>query len=322
MLDWDDLRFFIAIVRHGNLSVAAKELRVAQSTVSRRLASLEASLNVRLLHRTPDGYVATLAGDEVTAKALRLEAEALSLERDVGGRDMRLSGPVRVTCAESVANHILAPAIATFYKDHPDILVELIPDARELSLSMREADISVQLTQTTKHDLVVRRIGTLHFGLYASQGYLDEHDEIDFKAGCSGHQIIAQLDDLQDSKQTEWLTDLASRARVCVQTTGHEAAVKAAAHDGGLACLACFRADQEPGLKRIASPTSAPETGIWMVAHKDNRRNARIKATQQHITSYVRAMKEQLTPASEDWDNEPEVLQGEDALEDGGHPTA
>jgi DNA-binding transcriptional LysR family regulator len=65
MLDWDDLRFFLALVRHGSLSAAAKELHVAQSTVGRRLASLEASLGVRLLNRTPDGYVPALAGQDV-----------------------------------------------------------------------------------------------------------------------------------------------------------------------------------------------------------------------------------------------------------------
>ena len=112
MLDWDDLRFFLAVARHGSLSAAAKELRVAQSTAGRRLASLEASLGVRLLNRTPDGYVATLAGQEVRVQAERLEEQALALERNVGGRDTRLSGLVRVTCAEIVASHILAPCFA------------------------------------------------------------------------------------------------------------------------------------------------------------------------------------------------------------------
>ena len=64
MLDWDDLRFFLAIARRGSLTAAAKDLRVAQSTVGRRLATLESSLSARLLLRTPDGYRLTLAGGE------------------------------------------------------------------------------------------------------------------------------------------------------------------------------------------------------------------------------------------------------------------
>lgn len=169
MLDWDDLRFFLAIARHGSLSAAARDLRVAQSTAGRRLAALEATLGVRLLNRTPEGYVPTLAGQDVRRQAERLEAEALALQRNVGGRDTRLAGLVRVTCAEAVASHILAPCFAALHRRHPDIMIELLPGTRELSLSRREADISVQLARPDQHDLVVRRLGRLAFGVYASR---------------------------------------------------------------------------------------------------------------------------------------------------------
>src|SRR3954470_8857493 len=115
MLDWDDLRFYLAVARHGSLSATAKDLHVAQSTVGRRLASLESCLGVRLLNRTPDGYVPTLAGQDVRRQAVRVGAAALTLERNVGGRDTRLAGLVRVTCAETVAAHILAPCLASLH---------------------------------------------------------------------------------------------------------------------------------------------------------------------------------------------------------------
>lgn len=296
MLDWDDLRFFLSVARHGNLSTAAKELRVAQSTVGRRLASLEASLGVRLLNRTPDGYVSTLAGEEVLARAERLEAETLSLEREVGGRNTQMSGLVRVTCAESVASHILAPILAALHQRHPDTMVELIPDARELSLSMRESDVSVRLTQSNQHDLVIRRVGTLGFGLYASPDYLKAREAIDFEAGCIGHHLVAQLDDIQDSEQTNWLASLAPRARVSIQTSSHEAAVAATLNSGGLGCLARFRADREGGLVRLTPPVPVPTTGMWLVAHKDNRRNARIRTILTHITEGVRKRAPELNP--------------------------
>lgn len=299
MLDWDDLRFFLAIARHGSLSAAAKELHVAQSTVGRRLASLEAGLAVRLLNRTPDGYVPTLAGQSVREQAERLEAEALSLERSVGGRDKRLAGLVRITCAETVASHILAPCLAGLHRQYPDMMVELTPDPRDLSLSMREADISVRLTQPEGHDLVIRRIGGLAFGLYASPAYLQRHGELDFEGGCSGHYLITQLDDVQDVAQTGWLAALAPRARIAVQTNSHEAAVAAALHGGGLACLARFRADREAGLRRLATPTAVPTAGIWLAVHKDNRANARIRAALTHVTQAVRSRASALLPSED-----------------------
>ena len=305
MLDWDDLRFFLAVARDGSLSAAAKNLQVAQSTVGRRLASLEASLGVRLLNRTPDGYVPTLAGQEVRQQAERLEAEALSVERSVGGRDIRLSGPVRVTCSETMASQILAPCFAALHRQHPDILVELIPDQRVVSLSMREADISVRLAQADQHDLVVRRVGRLAFGLYASPDYLQQHDQLDFLAGCPGHHLITQLDDIEDTAQTGWLADLAPRSRVAMQTSSHEAAVAAAIYGGGLACLGRFRADRETGLTRLATPTPVPSAEIWLVVHRDNRRVPRIRVALTHIIDCLRTLAETLHPTDA----------GEDAME-------
>jgi DNA-binding transcriptional LysR family regulator len=219
MLDWDDLRFFLALARHGTLSAAAKVLHVSQSTVGRRLNSLEATLAVRLLNRTPDGYVPTLAGLEVREKAERLEAEAIALERDVTGRDTRLRGLVRVTCAETLAAHVLAPSFAKLHAQHPDIMIELIPNPRELSLAMREADISLRMRQPEQHDLVVRRIGGIAFGIYATPEYLQDHGDLDFEDGCSGHRLIIQLDDTQEMTQSAWLADMASRATALLQTS-------------------------------------------------------------------------------------------------------
>ena len=296
MLDWDDLRFFLALARHGTLSAAAKVLHVSQSTVGRRLNALEATLAVRLLNRTPDGYVPTLAGEEVREKAERLEAEALALERDVTGRDTRLRGLVRVTCAETLAAHVLAPSFARLHASHPDIMIELIPNPRELSLAMREADISLRMRQPEQHDLVVRRIGGIAFGIYATPDYVRDQGGLDFEDGCSGHRLITQLDDTQEMTQSAWLTELASRATVVLQTSSHEAAVLAAAGGGGLACLARFRGDREPGLTRLPVPTEPPSADILLLVHKDNRDTPRIRVVLTHITDSIHALGPILQP--------------------------
>lgn len=296
MIDWDDLRFFLALTRHRTLSAAAKALNVAQSTVGRRLTSLEASLGVRLLNRTPDGYVPTLAGQDVSETVERLEIGVLALERTIGGRDTRLAGVVRVTCAEVVGLHLLAPGLTSLHTLHPDIMIELIPNPPELSLAKREAEISVRLRQPEQHELVVRRIGTLAFGLYASPAYLERHGELDLADGCAGHHLITQIEDVQNIAQTGWLTDLAPRARVAMQTSSHETAFVAALHHGGLACLARFRADPEPGLISLTLPSPVPSAGIWLVVHKDNRDIPRIRIVLTRITENVRSLGSRLKP--------------------------
>jgi DNA-binding transcriptional LysR family regulator len=323
MLDWDDVRFYLAIARSGSLSGAAKQLHVAQSTVGRRLTSLETSLGVRLLNRTPDGYVTTLAGDEVRKQAERVEAEALALERRVAGRDLRMEGQVRVTCAETIASNLVAPCLGTLHETQPGILIELIPNPRELSLSMREADISVRLRRPVQHDLVVRRIGTLAFGLYASPGYVERHGECDFDGGCAGHRLITQIEGIQDATQTDWLAELAPRARVAMQTSSHAAAHAAARQGGGLASLVRFCADGDAGLVRLKTPPSPiPSTGIWQVVHKDNRDTPRIRVALDHIAKWVRQRDDRLDPLPD----EPEIAiapalgcRVNERLELGGH---
>ncbi|MCJ2042953.1 LysR family transcriptional regulator [Methylobacterium sp. J-078] len=296
MLDWDDLRFFLALSRHGSLSAAAKVLHVSQSTVGRRLNSLEATLSVRLLNRTPEGYVPTLAGEEVRRKAESLETEALALERDVTGRDSHLRGLVRVTCAETMAAHLLAPSFAGLHSRHPDIMIELIPNPRELSLAMREADISVRMRQPEQNDLVVRRIGGIAFGLYATSDYIKERGDLNFEDGCPDHHLITQMEDSQEMTQSAWLTEMASRSRVVLQTSSHEAAVLAAANGGGLACLARFRGDEEPRLIRMDVPTEPPSADILLLVHKDNRDTPRIRTVLTHITESLQALAHVLQP--------------------------
>lgn len=303
MLDWDDLRYFLAIERHGNLSAAARELGVAQSTAGRRLASLETSLGTRLLDRTPDGYVLTVAGHDVRERARRLEHEAQTLQRTIGGQDRRDVGLVRITCSEAIAGHILAPSLAVLHRQHPGILIELIPHPREVSLAMREADLSVRITQPTQHDLVIRRIGNLAFGLYASPSYMAEHGELNAADGCANHHMIRQRNDLENGPQFGWLADLTSHAKVVFQTSSHEAAVMAATQGSGLACLARFRADREATLVRLTPPTEPPTAGIWLTVHKDSRQTSRIRTVMTHIAETISTLRAELMPeGSEDTD--------------------
>lgn len=297
MLDWDDLRFFLAVARHGSLTAAAKELRVAQSTVGRRLASLEANLGVRLLQRTPDGYLLTTAGEAARMQAERVEAEALAVERIIGGQDTKLEGVVRVTCTETFAAHILAPCFGSLHAQHPGILVELLPSVQQLSLSMREADVAVRLAPSDQHDLVVRRIGRMAFGLYASSAYLELHGDPDFEAGCPGHRLMTLLGDMDGDPQARWVAELAPRASLGFQTGSHEGLLGAARVGGGLACLARFRGDPDPDLRLIETPNPPPKTDIWLVVHHDSRGMPRIRAAMSAIADAVKLMAPQLDPS-------------------------
>jgi DNA-binding transcriptional LysR family regulator len=297
MLDWDDLRFFLAIVRTGSLSAAARELRVAQSTVGRRLASLEGGLGTRLLHRTPEGYVPTLAGEAILGQVERVEAEALAVERTVGGRDALLEGVVRVTAVETLASHVLAPTFCALQLGNPEIGIELLANVRHMSLAMREADIAVRLTRFEQHDLIARRIGTMAYGLYASPAYLERHGVPDFAAGCPGHRLVTGLDGAEVPQIAGWLAEAAPRAVVALRTDSPEAQLQAALCGEGMACLPRLRGDAlGGGLRRLRPPSARAVAEIWLAVHRDNRRTPRIRLVLDAVAAAARDRAGELDP--------------------------
>ena len=295
-LDWDDLRFFQEVIRHKTLSAAARHLRVTQSTVGRRLASLEASLGVRLVHRTREGYVPTYAGEAIRNHIERVEAETQAVRRIVGGLDQRLEGVVRITSPALLASHLLAPCTVALHAQHPEIMVELLCYGPSPDFRAHEADIAVQLRRFEQAELVVRRIGTLAFGLYASLAYLSQRGEPDIAAGCPGHHLITIVEEDALPVQADWLAEIAGRARIMLRTDSRETQLWATLQGGGLALLPCFRADREAALQRLDVPSPAPGAEIWMAVHRDHRHMPRVRAVVDCIAHAARRSAGELSP--------------------------
>ena len=288
MLDWDDLRFFLAVARHRTLAVAAKHLHVTQSTVSRRIAAMQEGMGVRLLQRTADGYVLTLAGESIREHVERVETETRLVEAAVAGLDVRLAGLVRVSSSQMLTSHLLAPGFAALHTLHPNILIEALPDLPGEALATRDADVVVGLRRFEHHDLVARSIGHLAFGLYACVSYLAQHGEPDLGSGCAGHRLITLLADHTLPEQAAWLSEHAGQAQVVLRADSYETQHWSANCAGGLALLPRFRADGEPALRRIATPVPVPSAEIWLGAHQENRSVPRVRAVLDCIAEVVR----------------------------------
>src|SRR4051812_15313647 len=119
MFEWDDARYFLAIRRAGSLSAAGRELDVNQSTVGRRLESLEQTLGARLFVRTPDGYLLAPAGERLLPRAERMEEEAQAAEREASGQEASLTGVVRITGPDAFGARVIAPLLVEFHRRMP-----------------------------------------------------------------------------------------------------------------------------------------------------------------------------------------------------------
>ena len=282
---WDDVRFFLAAVREGSLSGAARVLGVGHVTVGRRLAFLEKRLGVKLLNRTPDGFAVTPAGQAILRQSAAMEGAALDLERAAAGRDLLAAGSVRITTTEVLAYRIIVPAIAPLRKSHPDLHVVVLAGVRSLDIARREADLAVRFARPTASEVVFRSLGKVGFSLYASRRYIAEHGRPERGKGLGGHQLITFTGvpgappvprERPAATSTFFLGESMENARTAMQCDNPLIQMQAAREGIGIAELACFLGDQSE-LVRVWPSEPPLLRPVWLLVHQDLRGSARVK---------------------------------------------
>jgi DNA-binding transcriptional LysR family regulator len=150
MIDWDDVRYFLAAAREGSVRAAAKRLAVNHATVLRRIAQLEQRLGAQMFEKLPSGYRLTTGGEEVLEFVLQMESSSHQLETRVFGRDQSVRGLLRVTLTPILATHLLLPDFADFARRHPDIEMEIQSSGDLANLTNREADVAIRVVYDRK----------------------------------------------------------------------------------------------------------------------------------------------------------------------------
>jgi DNA-binding transcriptional LysR family regulator len=276
--DWNDLRSFLAIARHGSLQGAAGTLGVNHSTVFRRLNALEARLGVRLFDRSPHGYALTVAGEHMLASAERVEDEILGLERRLLGGDVRLAGSLRVTTTDTLANGLLGPHLRAFQAAYPAIELELITGNAFFDLSRREADVALRPSRHPGDAMVGRKLAAIAVALYGARGYLAERGRPRREAELAGHALITGDASLAHLPATRWLARHAPQGATVLRCNSWLSQCAAARAGLGLAALPCFLGDRAPELVRVLPPEPALAGELWLLTHPDLRRTARVRA--------------------------------------------
>jgi DNA-binding transcriptional LysR family regulator len=274
--DWDDVRFFLAIHRHGTLAAAAAATGLDATTVGRRISRLEDALATRLFDRTPKGWVATHAGRRLLTRAERIERELMAAVRDVEGEDQRLAGQVRLTATEMLSTRFIAPHLSKFQRRHPDIELELVCTNRDLDLGRREADIALRLSRPHQDDIVVKQLFEIQLGVYASSAYLEAHGMP--SGSFAGHRIVSFAESRAFSRENEWIDENLHEAAVALRSDSVSSIYSAAVAGVGIALLPCQVADAEGGLVRIPVQGQPQPRVVWQAVHRDMANAARIRA--------------------------------------------
>jgi DNA-binding transcriptional LysR family regulator len=276
-MDWNDLRYFLAIARAGTLAGAARELGVEHTTVGRRLAALESALDVRLFTRGPSGLLLTEAGSDILQDVESLAEQVENIRRRVAGGDTRVAGTVRLTIPES-GNTYFVQNLATLRERHPELLIEVLSDNRELDIRRGEADVAVRFRDTTDTELVQRKAGPAGWSLYASAAYIARKGPLASAEDLSGHDVIGFDASLSEITGALWLRTHARDANVVLRGNSISAVMNAACVGFGVAPLPCFTAAQESGLVRL-TPKLIGFRDIVIAVHPNLARTARVRAT-------------------------------------------
>jgi molybdate transport repressor ModE-like protein len=285
-VDWNDLRYLLAIERHGSLASAAKALKVAKATVGRRLAALEEALGTRVVERKPDGLVLTAAGREALAAAQGIETSLAALsERVAGALDQSPTGTVRLTAPHWLATRLLIPALPELSLRYPGLEVQLVGTNQILNLAQREADLAVRNVYPEHKSLVVRRLFDLGGSIYGSSLYLERRGRPASRDDLGGHEVLVYAG-LGGMPGFEWLREAPHGARIAFRANDPEALVGAATAGLGLCAVPCLLGDSEPSLERV------PELGfsrcaMHLVTHQEVRQTARIRVVTDFLIELI-----------------------------------
>lgn len=286
VIDWNDYRVFLALSRERSLSAAARRLDVDQTTVGRRLQTLEAAARARLFERTPSGYHLTAAGEAVLADVEALEAGVDRVERKLIGHDAEPRGNVRLATSDSFAVWFLVPRLAPLHERYPALTLELVTGTPAVDLARREADVSLRLSKPTQPGLVARCIGKAAWGLYASKRYLERFGLPKPNSQLQGHDVVALDDELKTTLGARWLRANGSQGRVVLRANSLLTQASAVASGLGISPLPCIFGDREPELQRVLRDPIG-EHEIWLVVHPDVKSSARVRVVMDFLDEVI-----------------------------------
>jgi DNA-binding transcriptional LysR family regulator len=281
VLDWNDLRYLLAIARAGTLAGAARDLGVEHTTVGRRLSALEAALGARLFTRGPDGFVPTRAGRDILPLAEGIAVSVEAIERRVLGEDAKVEGTVRLTTSEALSGYFVKQ-LGVLAERHPGLLLEILSGNRAFDLMRGEADVAVRIREVTEPDLVARKVASAGWTLYAAPAYVARKGAPSSPEDLRGHDIIGFDATMGAIPGALWLSEYGAGSNIVMRCNSIMAALNAAIVGMGLTVLPCFLGDPEKALRRL-TPRVLGSRDVFLVAHPDLARIARVRAVMDFI---------------------------------------
>lgn len=295
---WDDLQFFLALARDGQLTKAARQLGSSHVTVARRIDRLEQALRQRLFERNPRGYALTAAGRRLVEAAERMEdaTETITESLAASGPAM-LGGSLRLAVPEGFGAFFSDHLLGGFTSAFPRITLDLVTLTQVLALSRREADLTITLDPVAKGPYVSERLCGYSLHVYASRGYLAEHPAPQARADLLAHRFIGYIEDMLIAPGLDYLDEVHPALRAGIRSSSIFNQLSATRGGLGLCVLPDYMAQGCGDLVPVLPGEIALERAYWLTCHRDQRQMRRERALSRFLQDRLAGMDALLRPA-------------------------
>ncbi len=284
LFDWSLARSFLAVLDHGSLLGAARQLRSSQPTIGRHVAALESQLGIVLFERTGRGLLPTEAATRLAEAARLMQSGADQMARSVSGSERAASGTVRITASQPVACYVLPPLLAQMRLVLPDVQVELVSSNAVDNLLRREADIAVRMVQPEQATLVARRVGKVAVRICAHQDYLRRRGVPRQPADLLSHDLIGGDRDDSILKGFTARGFAITRERFGLRTDGLIAAWQAVRAGLGVGVISDHLMRTDPAVVPLLPQVRIDPIPVWLAVHREIRTSGRIRAVFDFLT--------------------------------------
>ncbi|RFA15914.1 LysR family transcriptional regulator [Subtercola boreus] len=285
----DDLLVLLAVSRSGRFTTAAETLGLNHTTVSRRIAALEAALGGRLLARSPGGWQLTDRGQDAVRAAEEVENAVRALSDDPSG-STRLSGVVRLSATDGFSAYIAAPAIAALQQRHPLLRAEIVTATRRALQHRSGLDIEIVVGEPQVHRAEAHLLGEYALGMYASHTYLVDHGTPASTDELVGHPLIYFIDSILQVDDLDAPRRLVPSMHDGISSTNVFVHVEATRAGAGIGFLPCFMADRHADLVRVMPADYDEHLPYWMVVRSESLRQSAVAAVADALRERTRAM--------------------------------
>jgi DNA-binding transcriptional LysR family regulator len=283
LFDWSLVQSFLAVMQHGTLQGAARQLQMSQPTMGRHIEELEKQWGVALFERTGRGLVPTTIALQLAESAKHMQSGANQLGHTLMNQQQSLQGTVRISASQPVACYLLLPILQTMRTHIPEVQVELVVTNSVSNLLQREADIALRMVQPEQDSLVAKKVGEISFAACAHQQYLAR------KGVPQNIEELLQLDLIGQDQDEDILRAFAhlgvrlNRAHFCLRTDDLIAAWQAVRAGLGVGFVSNYVMRTDPEVVPLLTQLEVPTMPIWLVVHREIRGNVRLRKAYDYL---------------------------------------